>query len=564
MEQTSNTNNLLGKGRKKQMKRIVLIAVIALAALFMTGCDLFVDRSATELAFTDAQEIDVEDLQKYENLQSLDIRGADVSTELYDQLHTALPNCQILWSVPIGESRIDSQVTQVVLPKIDGEQLTLLDYFPNLTDVDATACDCYGALMSKSLEKPNVSFRWTIPIGGVNVNNTDSSADLSGVTTGGVDALGDALLCLPALTNLDITESDIAGEDAQALMARFPNITFLYTAEIFGVKVNSDATTLDLTKAALDDEAALPDALSPLKALTSVDLSGQTLSAETMRALKERYPNIQFSFTVDVLGQLVASDTAELDLRGNTFTAPEEVANALVNLPDLTYCDLCDTGLTNEQMETLMAQFPNVKFVWYVDIGAWRIRTDIEAFSTGNRDEFPNGAGYFTGKGRTSLTDTEVEALKYCTDLVYLDVGHNKITSLSFLEGLTKLRVLIVGSNKIADITPVSKLENLEYLEMFMNLVTDISPLSGLTKLAYLNCSRNSFTDITPLTTMTQLKRLWIVNNRQISKDDFTKLIAALPECEICTSAVHSTANGWRETDIYKEFQEKFGLPALD
>ena len=162
--------------------------------------------------------------------------------------------------MPVGESRIDNQVTQVVLPKIDAEQLALLDYFPNLTDVDATACDCYAALMSKSLEKPNVSFHWTIPIGGVDVKNTDSSADLSGVTTGGADALGDALSCLPALTNLDITESDITNADAQTLIARFPNITFLYTAEIFGVKVNSDATTLDLTKAVIDDEAALAEA----------------------------------------------------------------------------------------------------------------------------------------------------------------------------------------------------------------------------------------------------------------------------------------------------------------
>ena len=179
MEQPNNTGKLLGKGRNEQMKRIFLIAVIALAALFMAGCDLFVDRSATELAFEDVQEIDVEDLQKYENLQSLDIRSADVGTELYDQLHAALPNCRILWSVPVGESRIDNQVTQVVLPKIDAEQLALLDYFPNLTDVDATACDCYAALMSKSLEKPNVSFHWTIPIGGVDVKNTDSSADPS-------------------------------------------------------------------------------------------------------------------------------------------------------------------------------------------------------------------------------------------------------------------------------------------------------------------------------------------------------------------------------------------------
>ena len=90
-----------GKGRNKQMKRIFLVAVVALAALFMTGCDLFVDRSATELAFDDVQLIDVEDLQKYESLQTLDIRNADVTTELYDQLHAALPNCTILWSVPV-------------------------------------------------------------------------------------------------------------------------------------------------------------------------------------------------------------------------------------------------------------------------------------------------------------------------------------------------------------------------------------------------------------------------------------------------------------------------------
>jgi hypothetical protein len=184
MGQTNTTVKLLGKGRDKQMKRIFLIAVVALAALFMTGCDLFVDRSATELAFDDVQLIDLEDLQKYENLQTLDIRNADVSTELYDQLYAALPNCKILWSVPVGESRIDNQVTQVVLPKIDGEQLTLLNYFPNLTAVDATACDCYGALMTKSLELQNVAFRWTITIGGVAVQNTDTNADLSGTTTG--------------------------------------------------------------------------------------------------------------------------------------------------------------------------------------------------------------------------------------------------------------------------------------------------------------------------------------------------------------------------------------------
>jgi Leucine-rich repeat (LRR) protein len=265
-----------------------------------------------------------------------------------------------------------------------------------------------------------------------------------------------------------------------------------------------------------------------------------------------------------VLGAEVTNETTQLDLRGQTFTTAEEVAQGLRQLPKLTYCDLCGSGLTNEQMEALMAEFPNVKFVWYVNIGAWQIRTDIEAFSTGNRDSFPNGAGEFTGKGRTSLTNTEAADLRYCTDLVYLDVGHNKLTDLSFLEGLTKLRALIVAINKLPDIASIAKLTNLEYLEMFMNLVTDISPLAGLTKLEYLNCCRNSFTDITPLLGMTQLKMLWIANNRQIEKDDLQKLRDALPDCNICTYAEHSTAEGWRDNDMYREFQAKFGLPVLD
>jgi Leucine-rich repeat (LRR) protein len=96
-----------------------------------------------------------------------------------------------------------------------------------------------------------------------------------------------------------------------------------------------------------------------------------------------------------------------------------------------------------------------------------------------------------------------------------------------------------------------------------MNYVEDFSPLSGLTKLAYLNIARTSITDVTPLLGMTQLKMLWLMNNK-ISDSDLAKLTEALPECTISSRGAHSTANGWRDTDIYREFQEKFGLPALD
>ena len=53
---------------------------------------------------------------------------------------------------------------------------------------------------------------------------------------------------------------------------------------------------------------------------------------------------------------------------------------------------MCGTGLTSEQMVQLQTEFPAVKFVWYVQIGAWQVRTDIESFTTENRKTFPDGA----------------------------------------------------------------------------------------------------------------------------------------------------------------------------
>ena len=59
-----------------------LAALIALAlALTLAGCDLLKDRSATELTIEDATQIDIEDLVKYEELQLLDLRKADISID---------------------------------------------------------------------------------------------------------------------------------------------------------------------------------------------------------------------------------------------------------------------------------------------------------------------------------------------------------------------------------------------------------------------------------------------------------------------------------------------------
>ncbi len=548
---------------KKRILTALLALFVLTLVLTLSGCGLFKDRSATALVIEDAALIDAQDLIKYEELQELDIRAAVISVEEYLSLQNALPNCRILWSVPILDQRFDNQVTQLALPAAtDAAALDLLRYFPNLTSVDALACTCYDALMSKSLERKDVAFVWQVELGGVTLKNTDTALDLSGKT---LDAgtLMQNLYYLPALITADMSGTNIGAEDGAALEARYPNIAFLRTIDLFGVQVNTDATALDLTKASITDDTLLVDALASLKNLASCDLTGQTIAFETMDALKGRYPLVAFSFSFEFFGQQLTPETTELSLQGQTFTSAEEVASGLVHLPALTLCDLCGTGLTNEQMVQLQGQFPAVKFVWYVQVGAWQIRTDIEAFTTQNRKLFPDNAATFTKTGNTKLTDEDVAGLAYCTDLVYLDLTSCKITDVSFVKNLLKLRMLNVGNNKIADISALSSLVELEFLELYTNPITDYAPITGLTKLTHLNIVRTGLADITLLSGMKQLKMLWLMNNK-ITKEDLAKLVEALPECTINTRGTNPLSADWHAVELYHTFEILSGLIAPD
>ena len=549
---------------KSRIRRAFAALLLLALMVALTGCGLLKDRSATTLTIDDAALIDAEDLVKYENLQELDIRNAVITVEDYLSLKNALPNCSIHWSVPILDQRYDSQVTQLALPAgTDAAALELLRYFPNLTTVDAMSCTCYDALMSKSLERQDITFTWQVQVGDVTLLNTDTSLDLSGKTLD-AEALMQNLYYLPALTAVDITNTNIGAEDGAALEARYPNITFLRTIDLFGVQVNTDATELDLTQASITDDTLRIDALGSLKNLTSCDLTGQTVSLETMDALKERYPLVTFTFSFVLFGQQFTPETTEVNLQGQTFTSAEEVAAGLSHMPNLTLCDMCGTGLTNEQMVQLQTQFPAVKFIWYVQVGAWQLRTDIEAFTTQNREEFPDNAATFGEEGNTKLTDEDTAGLAYCTDLVYLDLSGNKITDLTFAKNLTKLRLFCAGKNEITDISALAGLTELEYLELYTNPIADQTPLAGLTKLTHLNVARTGITDITQLSGMKQLKMLYILGNNKISRDLVAKLAEALPDCTIVSRGSNPIAGDWHKADLYHAFEVATGLVEPD
>lgn len=558
--------NLKKGERTHGVRLITLCMMLVFAVAIFSGCgEPKLDRDAESIVITSLSELENESFLGFDNLKTLDLRAVETDAAHVDALQAALPGCDILWNVPLGSSTIDSTLSEIILPQdCTAADLTRLRYFPALSRVDATACAVDEAFATTAAELKAVNFVWNVTFDGVFVQSTDTALDLTGLQSLSPELLGRLLPGLSALEQVVCSQTGWSVEQIAALQDAYPAIEFVYDTDVFGEQVPMNVESLDFSGKTIDlSIGSLFDVLAQLPQVTSVNLEGQLVSFEDMDSLMVAFPQIMFSFSFEMFSQQVTTQTKRLDLDGYPLISPEEVAEKLIYLPNLEYADLCDCGLTNEQMEQLMTQFPNVKFVWTIRIGAWVVRSDITAFSKGNRKKFPNGMGEFTGDGKTNFYNEDIQVLKYCTDLVYLDLGHgNRITDLTVLTNLPKLRVLILSMNKIVDLSPLAQLKQLEFLEVFQNPLTDISVVTQLPNLKYLNCGSTYIDDITPLLEMQQLEMLWFIHNRYVDAEERRQLEEALPNVRICFNADSSGGGGWTENDLYVEYQTAFGLPA--
>ena len=266
-------------------------------------------------------------------------------------------------------------------------------------------------------------------------------------------------------------------------------------------------------------------------------------------------------------GSFSASSDAEyIDLGSlripNTDADYSSFASFLGRFPNLKKVDMYATEIRRPHVEMLAARFPQIEFGWTMVISCsnplhpertpHRVRTDATAFSTLHNNTC------------TEHTAADLSILKYCKNLQALDIGHNRVTDLSFLYDLPHLKVLIVACNlELNDITPIGSLKELEYLELFKNDVHDISCLANCKNLVDLNLCFNRISDLSPLEGLNHLRRLWLFNSNNYS-DEYPVSAAAvralrkaLPDCKVDDTS-YSTLGGWREHPRYDTIYEMF------
>ena len=534
-----------------KLKSILAGALIAAAILaigvylfntnFVFFCGGIHRRDSRELDLHGAKPSRLQAAEQFTDLQLLDMRGTKLSYEDYQKLSLLLPGCRILWDVPFQGYAYPQDTQILIFSQLTAEEVALLDHLPELKYIDARGCQEYDLLVQLQQQHPDCDIDYDVTICGQEQNCHQRELALENATA---EELSRKLPCFPWLQKLLLTGTLPELEELQQLQNRFPLVHISWETQLGSTTISSDITQLDLRDSRLESHQQLADVLARYPAVTQVDLRGSSLGSDEIVALVEKYPHITFLREISVAGLSFPSDAEEIDISGQQVTDVAQVEAMLPYFPNLKKVVMCDCGIDSETMDALNNRYEDIRFVWSVQLGDMSLRTDATYFMPVKYD--------------VQVNTEDLKDLRYCTDILCVDIGHMPVANCEWAAYMPNLKYLIIAETQITDITPLKDLKNLVYLEFFLTGVTDVSPLLGCTALEDLNMCFVPCIDYKPLLEMTWLKNLWW--GGWLMRTYEAEFREALPNTRLCHDSASSTGGGWRELDNYFAMRDLLGM----
>lgn len=524
------------------------VAAVLLAAAIWFTCTYAIigghiyNRNVTTINLSEADLKNPARVAQLESLEMADLRNTGLTTEEYDRIRAALPDCQILWQVPFQGDYLDPDSTSLTISSITEEEMALLAYFPGLQTIDMRSCSNMDAILKVIEMYPQCDVQWMVPFQGDALSYDIKNLNISSLSQ-------EDLSKIPYFTALESVNARKCS-DLDAIMElrkQYPHLDVQWLVPFGDTTHPQDTVDLEIADADITEVKTNLKYLPQLKTLT---LTGTVPDNETMYELKQAFPEVEFIWEFQLCGVTVNSNTVELDLSLIEMESVDEVENSLKYFNKLEKVIMFRCGIPSEDMDALWKRHPEIRFVWGANFGGQYVRTDTDHF-------MPWKLGY-TKNGVGGMGNKKAEELKYLVDVVAIDIGHNNISDLSFLYYMPNVEYLMACDCGIRDLTPIASLKKLKYLELFGNPITDLTPLAECPVLEDLNISYSTVSDITPLLTM-NLKNIWITTWRLLpGQRDL--LFETFPDARICANHIYATGGGWRKLANYYAQRDILGM----
>lgn len=479
------------------------------------------------------------------NARSIDLRGEEITAQEIDKIQKQAPGCFILWNAPFQGEQYPSDTAELTVTELTAEGVAQLDCFPLLKLVHAEDCDDYDQLLALQNRRPEVELSYDVKLGGETYSRTSAEITVSGISR-------EEIPFLDCLTGLEtVTVSAEGGTENIGLLQSYckeRGVSFFIEAGGETVEDTVESLTLSgVTDAELDLLAFLPD-------LRKLHLVDPEASAEKLVSLRSSRTETEITWEKQIWGQTVSNaggaldDLQELDLSETEYGHLSQIEEAMPYFPEIRQVFLGECGIDNEEIAAFRERVrPDYKVVWTVVCGSkkngfYPLRSDETYFMP-----IKQGIYYFF--------DEDAYNLRYCEDMIAIDVGHMSIKDISFVSFMPNLKYLILAHTQVRDITPISSCKSLVFLELDWTPIRDYTPLQGCTALEDLNIGKFG-ADVTPICEMTWLKNIWVIFRPNAA----SKLASALPDTKIVSQGNATVASGWRNLPNYFAMRDALGM----
>lgn len=512
-----------------EKKHIIRAGIAGFAGAVILGAGVF---------FTTHVSIDNEFFPR--NAAVFDLTDHLLSEEQYLDICQQYPDSQILWMVPFQDTRYPMDTESIVVRSLTEAEAQDLDYLKNLTLVDGTQCTDYSALLYLQERRPDCQVLYQVSVGGTSCSSTSQELTVSNIKAA---ELEEALSLLPQLRSLTLEGTLPEPEELLTLQTAFPSVEMKFTLSIGGRSLPSDVQCIDLTGISITQQE-LAGILPLFQNANTLILADTNLTDAELKALAGQFPDIFFLCTMEFAGKPFSTDSTEIDISGCPISV-EETEALLPFFPNLSKLNMSYCGIDDASMDALNRRYPEISIVWTLQIGHATVRTDDTIFYPASIVEYD------------LPSNEELKKLRYCTEMIAIDIGHSKATECDWVEYMPHLKYLILADTKITDLTPLSSLKELIYLELFTMDLTDYSPLLGCTALQDLNIG-STYADPEPLSKMTWLHNLsWhgILKDPELS-EKARKLEEQLPDTNVVLETWRNIGGIWRFLPNYYVFRE--------
>ncbi|CAL6035640.1 leucine-rich_repeat domain-containing protein [Hexamita inflata] len=237
-------------------------------------------------------------------------------------------------------------------------------------------------------------------------------------------------------------------------------------------------------------------AISRLKNLRILDLSRNSITDISALQSLQDLMTLDLSFTRISSFTVALPNLVDLNICGNTL----DNKSGLEHSQNLQNLDLSQTNskylkFTTPQLlnlRKLMLQANDIQEITY--ISKYQLLQNLDL--------------------NYNYTLQNIEPLKYCTQLIKLDLSNTNVTNIKPLQFLKNLQYLRLCYIKIQDIWPLQFMKYLKRLEMLKTQVIDLHPLQHLYKLETIDIQYANVIDVSPLQNLNQLKNIFMFRNK--------------------------------------------------